>query len=203
MAFQSVPETASVQIVYDFQGNRMQNQLHFRYAGGYTQTDIDNLAALVDFAVDADMLPLVSPAVDYINTEVKGLELITDLFAIEAANAGPGQATGTVTLPPNVTFAVRFTSGLTGRSSRGRLYTIGMMNAALQDPSHVTSVYAGSWVVALQNLRSSAGGIGWQMVIVSRYTSGAQRPTGVTFPITDVGYHDLDVDSQRNRLKND
>jgi hypothetical protein len=37
-------------------------------------------------------------------------------------------------------------------------------------------------------------------VVVSRFSGGVERVTGVTTPVVQAAYHDLNLDSQRRRL---
>jgi len=105
----------------------------------------------------------------------------------------------TPSLPVNNAIAIKRTSGLTGRSARGRIYWGNLAE------SHVTGnlvqeSVADAIVDFCNAVDAVAFALDWVAVIVSRTTAGAVRPTGVTFPVTQWSYSDLRVDSRRDRL---
>lgn len=178
----------------------MANVLKFAYAGGYDQAAIDALAVAMDIAVEAYWLPLCHPNLSYLNVTVKGLQDIIDMFAVEDTMAGPGQSGGSP-LPNNVTWAMRFTTGATGRSSRGRMFVCGLNSGVVDETTNtITEAHANNWVSALVQTAADAAIEGWQHCIVSRFTEGAARDQGTYRIVTGVGYHDRGLDSQRGRL---
>jgi len=200
MAFQSVPDCASAVVHFTQATQEVVNVLTFAYPGGYDQSAIDALAVAMDAAVGTYWLPLIHAGVNYDGVTVKGLENIIDLFDIETTNAGPGTSSGG-TQPNNVTWAMRFVTGATGRSSRGRMYVVGLPSNQVDNSNDtITSGRATAWQTALVNTENDVAATGWIHVIVSRFTGGAQRPTGVYRVVTGVGWHDLGLDSQRGRL---
>jgi hypothetical protein len=104
-------------------------------------------------------------------------------------------------MPLNVTLAIKRISGLTGRSARGRIFWSVIPISGMQlDRNYVTQAWRDDAVAACNGLSVLGIGAGWLPVIVSRFSGGAKRPTGVTFPLTAYTTTDLRVDSQRNRL---
>lgn len=111
--------------------------------------------------------------------------------------------TGTGTspqLPNNVTVAVKWTGGLTGRSQRGRTYHVGLTEAQVEGDA--VSVVSGAVILASYQAILSAIStaiLGAKLVIVSYISGGVPRTVGQT---TDVltGSLDLTIDSQRRRL---
>lgn len=200
MAFQSVPDVAQATFHFVSSGVEMVNVLNFARPGGYDQAAIDDLALEMDTAVNGQWLDQICNAVDYTGVTVKGLADIIDLFAINADSAGPGTATGNQQ-PNNVTWAMRFTTGATGRSARGRMFVVGLPANRIDVPTQtILTTYANNWVTAIDTTRLAAAGAGWTFCIVSRFTEGAPRDTGVYRVVTGIGYHDQILDSQRGRL---
>lgn len=181
----------------------MINTYHAEKPGGYAQIDIDNLAAVIDAGPVTSMLADQSTYLDYVRTDVRGLAVANDITASNNANAGSG-GTPQYALPKQVTFAVQRLSGLTGRSARGRVYIVGIPNGAHETlasgNNKITSVYANAYVGHVDGFRTAIEGIGlWNAVIVSRYTAGSKRATGVTFRWTSTQYNDLQLDILRQR----
>jgi len=200
LPFQSVPDCASATFTFVASGVEVVNRLTFARPGGYDQSAIDDLAAACDGAVASDWLNQINNATTYLGVTVKGLADIIDLFAFNNDNAGVGAATGNQQ-PNNVTWAIRFTTGATGRSARGRMFVIGLpanrIDVATQS---ILTTYANNWVDTVVNTEAAAAAAGWFHCIVSRFTEGAERDTGVYRLVTGVGYHDQLLDSQRGRL---
>jgi len=200
MAFQSVPNTAEVTILYLQNTEIMANTMHAELATGYDFGDIAALATAVDAAVLAQLRPLMTVDSSYTRTEVRGLDVENDLFDTEDLNNGVGSdaAEG---LPNSVTFSIKKESGFTGRSARGRWYFVGMPNNFLAaNENNVIPADSVAMVAAVEGIRAAIQATVWSPVIVSRFTGGAQRPTGVTFPWISVVAVDNFVDTQRRRL---
>lgn len=200
MPFQSVPDTAEAVIKGTYQGRNIANVINFKFSGGYNQTNIDELAGVVDGWVDSTYKDNFNAGVSYVETLVRGLENEIDLFDVANSGAGPGNANETQ-MPANNTCCISIRSGLTGRSARGRFYGWPFIAEALTSPNVWVSTYPAALVSALESLQSLAAADGWTMVIVSRFTGGAKRGTAVTFDVTGFSSTSNDVDTIRRRLK--
>jgi len=200
MAFQQVPESAEADVLYLQNGETIQMTFYAEFPGGYSQGDINGLAASVDSRVGTAFLPLQTNDCAYVRTEVRGLDQIVDLQASNSASAGPG-ADINAGFPNQVTYAVQRNSGLTGRSSRGRVFWIGLHRLDLSsDENFLVTINAVAIVAAIENMRTGLTANGWNAVIVSRFTLGAKRAVGVTFPWVNTIGTDLRVDTLRGRL---
>lgn len=202
MAFQPVPNCAEIDIIYTLNGVIVQNSFYAFAAGGYALGDLVTLAAAIDNEVDPTWLTQQPAEAIYVRTEVRGLNVENDLTAEDSFSAGPGLHVGSP-LPNNVTFSIKKTSGLTGRSARGRTYWIGVPRTQLDavNENLVLAAFASAVVSAVGAMRLVIDALpAWAPVLVSRFTAGAQRPVGVTFPWVGETNIDLRVDTLRNRL---
>lgn len=201
MAFQSVPETAEVVIRYTMNGESMVNVVHGRIVGGYTLGLLQQLADAVDVAVGLNFKPIQTFDAVYNDTTVRGLEFINDQVAIANVNAGAGSIL-TAGLPGNATISIKKGSSQTGRSARGRLYWIAMPrdNLAAND-NQFQALDVVAVVAAVDAIRIAITGTPWSPVIVSRFSLGLKRPTGVTFFWTTTNAVNDNVDSARGRLQ--
>lgn len=200
MAFQKVVDTA--EIVIEFNGNTktVKNVLHAEKPGGYNLADLTALAVAVDANVAAAWLAEMTNQINYVQTTVRGLALENDQEVIVATSAAAGGRVSEAN-PGNVTFAVKKTSGLTGRSARGRLYWCGLSRDQLDiNENLVDSVQAAAIVSNIGSMRGTINGTVWTPVIVSRFSAGVKRSEGKTFTWTGEASVDLEVDSQRRRL---
>jgi hypothetical protein len=202
MAFQAVPETAQITIVYTYNDEPCVNTLYAKKPGGYALGDLTALAEQIDVQVGTTWLNLQPPEASYVRTEVRGLDEENDLLVEENDNAGPG--TGSANSTPNqVTFAIRKNSGKTGRSARGRLYWIGLPRDKLDpsDENRILQAHVDDLVDAVDDQRVGIDAVaGWEAVLVSRFKAGLKRDEGVTFPWVSTGAVDNIVDTQRGRL---
>lgn len=200
MAFQSVPETAAVIIEYLQNGENVINTVYARKPGGYTLTTLGQLANSVDNAVAADWLPIQTEDTAYVRTIVRGLENQEDLEVEDSGGAGPGEVI-IRGLPNNVTLSIKKTSGLTGRTARGRLYWIGLAISQLStDENVVVAADVTAIVAAVEAIRTSLAVLGWFPVLVSRFLDGVKRDEGTTLAWVDSVAVNANVDSQRGRL---
>lgn len=199
MAFQSVPDTVQVAIEAQYLGEPCVNTLHFEATGTYDLTAAQSLAALIVSDWAAGFMAVWSSN-QYIfeSVSVRGLEFVNDFQWTESAGNVAGGAAADP-LPGNAAWVVKFISGLTGRSARGRNYISGLSSAVVNGNT-LAATAAAAIVDTYEQISADAAVLGWSHVITSRFTSGAARPVGVNFPVAAVTYSDLDMDSMRRRL---
>lgn len=202
MAFQKVVDTAEIDVIYTLNGAIVQNVFYAKLVGGYGLADLQAVADIIDLRIAGNWLNDQPPEAIYVRTEVRGLAVENDLVAEQNLSAGPGIHTGAA-LPNQVTFSVKKTSGLTGRSARGRSYWIGIPTNETQasNENFLNSAYA---ALVVENIKAIREGIAvvtpWQPVLVSRFSGGVKRDEGETFPWVGETNVDLRVDTNRGRL---
>jgi len=202
MPFQRVPYTAEAALIFTYQGKIMQNRMNFEIiTPPYDATYLGNLATAVDLWCETDYQPLISSDWSYLRTEVRGLDSEFDLVVVDDTSAGAGESVNSA-YPANVCKAFTLRSGLTGRSARGRWFSMGLSAAFTLNTNRntITTTYRDSMIAALEALIADAFVAGWVAVITSRYHDGEKRDEGLNFAIAEVGVSDLTTDSQRNRL---
>jgi len=199
MPFQSVPNAAEAVILGTVAGQTIANVLGFQFPGAYTLTDLQALANVVDARVGSDYLPLVNSGITYVQTLVRGLTSVIDLSASENSNTGPGTASGTG-VASNVTFCLTLRTGHTGRSARGRFYMWPPVATAFSAPDTLGNTYITAAEDFLDNVRTNAAAINWQMCIISRFSLGVKRTVGITTPVVSIEARNAISDSQRHRL---
>lgn len=199
MPFQSVPGTASVEIRYRLGSTNFENVMYFRRTSGYGQADVDALAMNCYLVAESGLLPYISSDIALREVYVRGLEFQNDLEAYYADVVEPTGGIGNPSLPLNVAFAIKFSAGLTGRSTRGRNYIAGAPESQVSG-NLVSPVWAENIKGGVEAISGASIPDGWTHVIVSRVANGVVRPTGVTFAVTSITYTDLTVDTMRKRL---
>jgi len=202
MAFQRVPNTVEIDIIYSYNGELVQNVFYAEFGGAYAQANLQSLADEVDITVDALWLPVQPVEAVYLRTEVRGLNIENDFTATQNLNTGPGLDISSA-LPNNVTFSIKRISPFSGRSARGRTYWIGISEDKLKpaDENRIIAADVTAMVAALDAMRAEINTVfQWTAVIVSRFTGGVKRAEGVTFDwIGTVAVDDI-IDTRRGRL---
>lgn len=103
-------------------------------------------------------------------------------------------------LPNNVAYCISKYTGLRGRSQRGRFFLPGIPSNAREGASRVSSAYQTSIVTACSGFLGQMIAATFVPVVISLYTAGAPRTTGIYNPITTLAPVDNVLDSQRRRL---
>lgn len=111
-------------------------------------------------------------------------------------------STGTTAMPNDNCLAIKRSTGVPGRSGRGRWYQPVWGQNQLSAQNTVTSTLGNAIVAALTAFQAAVEGgtFPCEMGIVSKQTGGMPRTAGLFQQITAWGYTDLVVDSQRRRL---
>jgi len=201
MPFIPVPNTAQVEVVARIGAETVQNVLH--YSGG-DNTDpiaLTNLAGAINLLWETHVAPLISNRV--VGSVVSAIDLSTQFGAgVEVLSTWSGGIDNAVdeALPNNVALAFKKSTGLRGRSFRGRIYHYGLTESQVALNTVDTTVRANLEVAYNQLITVTAGSVDWTMQVVSRYSEGAPRATGIATPVIDIASVDGVVDTQRRRL---
>lgn len=202
MAFQPVPGTVKAAIVGENQGELNVNTLFFEHvsSGVPPSADIEGLASNLLSHWESVMLNSLPLTYILRSIEVTGLwAAVAPAILLPAPDNTTGELAGPVA-PNNVSLAIKFSTGLTGRGSRGRNFWPGFLELEVNnnrvDEARASAITAGY---------SDLIGAGvfhpkWTWVVVSRTVDGAPRPSGTRLPITSVSVTDTVVDSMRRRL---
>lgn len=204
MAFIPVPDAAKAAIKFLQYGQQMVNTLWFKLPGGWTTSDLTDLATALNSWVVAELLPQLSNTVTFLGTEAR------DMSAAGAEGVDiivPGGSPGlnpNAPMPSNVTAAIKFGTGLTGRSNRGRNFIPGFAsNNILND--RVTSAAQAFFQTAYELLPTYIVGLGAEHVVASLYSGvdGSGNPipraSGITNAVVSYALNTA-LDSMRRRL---
>lgn len=197
--FIPVSNTAEVRMVFNTPGGEAQNVFNIEKTSDWLAEDLDDLAQGFESSWGANISPKVTNQITLKEVIATDLSSANGPSVASAANI-TGTASG-ATLPSNATVVISFRTGLRGRSYRGRLYHVGLLNAYVQGdtltPAAVLEIKAmyedffGDVLTAIPDTTH---------VIVSRCQEGAWLANGVTTPVLDYQVENT-VDSQRRRLK--
>lgn len=196
-----VPNTAQVEIIYDYGSIVMENVLNFTYtAGPFGLAELGEMADVVASWVFTYWSQEMSEAIQVSSILAKSLDPATPYELIpDREYPIVGTVAGNV-LPSNICALVSLRTGTIGRAYRGRIYMPGLVEADVTAnaiaPTRTTSI--GDAIGALP-LALIADAPNWSWVVVSRQLGGVPRVSGVTTAITSWVV-DTQVKTQRRRL---
>jgi len=200
MAFIPVPECWQVVMRFTATGLRPKTMgFHVRdEIADMSASRAGFIAAEVGAWAAADLAPTYGTGLTMSNVQVRDLSTNTGVVVdygttVAGTHAGNG-------MPGNVAFCISFRTGYAGKSNRGRVYHPWLSEADVTGNS-LSSTQANEIVDAWVSLKGIMNTIDCTMVVVSKYTNGAPRVTGTYRTITDFIYVDLNVDTQRRRVR--
>jgi hypothetical protein len=200
MPFIPAANTAKVEMIFLDQGQRCENVYHVQFDAPPSETDLTNLATSFRDWWDVEMQPLTAHDVSLVL--ILARDLTTEgAVAIEFSDGLPLEGTGAGPLPNNVTVAVKWSTGLSGRSFRGRTYMIGLPNNSI-DPDNTNQLltsYQSSLDAAFELLIDTVEDAGNDLVVASFFHDNAPRVSAVLTKIVAASI-DINIDSQRRRL---
>lgn len=198
MAFQRVPLTTKVELLYGQDGQQVENVLHYKSLAPASEADL--VALCTEFVTQwTTFLRPLTINTCFLNA-IKATSLDSEFApGIEYTTGLPLAGTGTGNgMPMNVTCAVRFLTLLRGRSYRGRAYHVGIRQSDINGSSLSTTFRTNlrnAWI-GLQSIESTPV---FAQCVVSRYSGGVLREEGIATDVTNVQVEGT-VDSQRRRL---
>lgn len=199
MAFIPVANCIQANLRLSFDGQEVENVLHFATPGVPTLTELADVAEGVEDWWITNMVTSVPSTVVFREVYATDQTSATGASFTAAGGNGTAGTAGSPAMPNNVTIAMSLRTAFRGRSYRGRIYHIGLTEASIVD-NELTSgaVTALNGIYAL--LLNSASFGGAELAVASRYLNNAPRVIGVATPVISILLADPVVDSQRRRL---
>ena len=200
MPFIPTPNTCQVEMVYDYLAQIVENVFHVDLGAPPTVANMSPV--LADFmAWHATQLRNQQHSSALLTKiRVRDISQQTGTAIEEDCNANCAGAVtgGGAAMPGNVTLAVKWNTGLAGRSFRGRTYHIGLYDDAVTGNFIIPGVHTGLFNIynAIPYLDAPTFP---KLVVVSKYTNNNPRPAGIRTPIIGATINDA-IDSQRRRL---
>ena len=200
MAYIPVTDVASIEIFMRLAGQSIEtNYAAYHPTEPPTIGDLEDLAEAVLNWVDSVLFPQLSIDLSCVGVKVTDLSTVssptftaTPVSAMVGDVAQPSEAN-------SLAFVVKHLTAGRGRSYRGRSYVPGIPKTSMTDPNTVSAVLAANLLDAYNQLDTDLVAEGWGPVVISRFTGGAPRVTGVATPILNHNYTSLTIKNQRRR----
>lgn len=200
MAFIPTADTAQFEAVFQWDGQIVENVLHYRNtADGVTESNLPDFAETLLAYIRTTLLPLMADTVTLLRLVAKGIDILDGIVYVATTSLPDDGGGGSPALPNSNTISYSWRTGSSGRSFRGRSYIIGLQEGHVTG-NDLTSGAITAFGAAMEGLRTVGVDDGWEMVIVSKYHAGAPRTTGVATLVTSSFFVDTKVDVQRRRL---
>lgn len=195
------PNGVRSEFLMTLSGQQIENVIHTDWTGaGPIDGHLVSLnTALIDWWT-TNMAPLLSN-----NLTLRAVRStnIASLTGSVVETAPTTAVTGTVveqSLPNNVAIVITEHTANRGRSYRGRKYIPGIPSNDENSPTEITGSDLAGLVAGWTTLIATAVANGIVLAVLSQFTGGVQRATGVLTPITSMSA-DTAFDSQRRRLE--
>lgn len=199
--FIPAPNCASVEMIYSWNAVVCENVFHVRKSSPYSAADLAALRTIFDTWDNTTWKGIRADTCNLVRFRSKALDSLGSPFedySLPSPRAGTSSAAG---VPNSVTFAVKLSTGLTGRSYRGRIYVIGQNVSMYGATNNQVSVTRATAIVNnLNTLLANLAAGGHTLGVMSWQSNKTWRTSGLFTPATGWAYTDLNIDNQRRRL---
>ena len=199
MQYVPIPNTVKVELVYSWDSQVCENVFHVKVPGEINTDLLDSIQGTFYSWYSVSLAAMQSNTVSFVKFILSDASTqygISKEYGPGVVNAG--LVSNNPSLPNNVSVAMKWNTGLRGRSFRGRTFHVGLTesmvvgnNVTTDTRTYLLSTYAG--------LLSVLDAQGWQLVVASKFQGNAPRTTGLATEILTVTTDGV-VDSQRRRL---
>lgn len=199
--FIPVVNCASVELIFSWNGEVCENIFHVSKGSPFSAADLVALRSVVNTWDSGNYTAYRSPAAVLTRIRTKALDTASspmEDYALPTPRAGTQIGTA---LPNNVSYCLKLSTGLAGRSYRGRWFLVGLTSTYYgADTNHVAAAVSANLVAMLTNLKTALTAGGYTLGVVSYRASHAWRAAGVFTAATGFVAVDLAIDSMRRRL---
>jgi hypothetical protein len=200
MTFQRVPNTIQVSMRATLFGQQVENTLYVRPVSGAPSAALVKQAAeMAGTWFRTKLLDNLGSDVVYRETFARSLDTASGAEYTDTTGAGTTGGAGVGCLSGNISLAVKFLTGLAGRSFRGRNFLFGLPTSAVSGNT-VFTPFATSFVGAFTDFLDDAFAEDFVWVVVSRVADGVERAEAIATDVITAALTNLVVDSQRRRL---
>lgn len=201
-AFIPVPGVFKVALNYTLHGQQIANVMHVKSGAGVLTADADRISAVFANWWNTSARLVCSNQTALVRIVLDALDAEASLHKEYTTGWTSAGASTSVVLSAGVTACFKLSTGIRGRSYRGRFYWPGIKTDAVNtNLSQLLAAARDSYIASLTALRTGLTGdaAGDKLVIVSYCQDGAWLVTGIWTEVTGVTGH-LQLDSMRRRL---
>lgn len=208
MSFVPVANCAAVDVIFDLDGQTVENTLYFTFPSTPSLLELQQLIDEVNSTIRGNIMPLLSSVLTLLRVIGTLIDVADGLTSVSTVSLPLAGGSASESAPSNVAACISLRTNNSGRSFRGRNYIPGIPNDQVALNTMLTG-FTNSISAGYAQLRTNVAGIGWTHVIVSRFSGftivggrkvPTPRVTGIATPVSAAFFVDETVDSQRRRL---
>lgn len=203
MPFQPCPGIASFQVIYGLLNQNVENVYHVDKGSAWSAADLRQVCLNIKDWEQISASNSRTSSCAFFKIEARDLssENGAELTYTPAAPIPGADASGA--MPGGATIAVKWDTGLAGRSFRGRVFHIGLSRDQVVG-NEINSGTAAGLISSYNSLITEIANavVGCHLVVLSRRHNNALRAAGIGTQVQNAVLTDLAVDSQRRRLEN-
>lgn len=199
MAFIPCPNIAEFRLQYLWDLQQCENVFHVFKSAGWTADDLNTVGGTFANWWTSELSDEVSNTVTLQRIITRDLTVENGIGTEVLLGLPANGARTSAALPNNVSLAVKWGTGLAGRSYRGRTFHVGLCDDQVTGNTVLAATQTSLKTkydfirIALDNAL-----LGVEFGVLSRFNNGAPRAAGILTPITGVGIDPV-TDSQRRR----
>lgn len=200
MAFIPVPNCVQARLIWqEADGTVAQNILWCATASVPTETDLNEIGTDIVTWLNAGYLSVVTDnwtaeqIVCRAMNEEEGIELVFTDGLPANATSGAGQT------PNQVSYTTTLSTGIVGRSARGRIYGIGLPSTYVVGGKRLTDAGQAVLQSSISNLMGILSADGHALQVVSFIDGGVPRSEGRALPVLAMNVR-FPLATQRRRL---
>jgi len=202
MPFIPADNVAQAELIYTWQGETVENVLHYLPDVALSSALMGELASLLVTQWASDFQALMPTTLSLVNVRMTNLSAAdADGFdwGIGLPLVGTRTGTGTDSLPNSIALCITKVTAFRGRTRRGRIYHPGLAeNQVVGNAVAVTSLPA--ILAAYADLiELVTAGATWNMQVISRRLNNDWRVEALVTPVVSMRTDGV-IDSQRRRL---
>jgi len=201
MPFVPFPTTCQVELVFVLGSQICENVFHVKQDTDWDAAGLNSVAGTIRDWWIASVRTHVNEFMRLTKVKARGLASSSDAgieIAVSTGNAGTNTSQP---MPNNAALAVKWSTGLTGRSYRGRTYHMGLSASDVYTTtgSLINTSFQATITAAYAALLTAVNIGDQSLVVASRMADSMPRTEGVSTPIIACSVEGT-IDSQRRRL---
>ena len=194
-----MPNTCSLELIAQMDGQRIVNVLHYVKATPWNQSHLQQVCASAVGKWITNLKPIVAAAFSLIQVRATDLSSVTGEVVTYSTGLPSAGTVGIAPIPNNCALVITKRTALRGRSYRGRIYHGGLTTSQVTGNAVVTGAINSIQLAWTQFMALSITDDEPLLCVVSRVNEGQRRVTGVATLVTNLTTDGL-LDSQRRRL---
>src|ERR1700688_2775389 len=156
MPFIPAADTARVSMHFRQDGQEVENQFYVVKAAPFSTADLNNLAAIAVAWWVASMRPNLANTLTLTEVVAKAMDSVGAPEIVYTTGLPTSGSNAGVSLPNNVTIAIKLLTATSGRSFRGRQYILGLLQGELGvDQNTITAAAVTAFTNAYNSLITS------------------------------------------------